>query len=64
MKKRRDDDISITVTVSVKKKPRFYPIFYGLRLVSPILVLIYGADKTYDICERLIRKSIEVKVVS
>jgi len=59
----KEKDYTVKVTVSVKKKIIFYPMFYILKTLYPLLIWLFGVEKTYNICEKLLRKTMEIKVI-
>ena len=55
--------MEMKINIQVKRKLLYYPVFYGLVLLSPLLIRVYGKEKAFDICESSIGKVIEVIVV-
>jgi len=54
---------AIYIKVQVRKKRLFYPVFYGLKLLSPFLIFFCGIERTFIICDNLLKQVLDIKVI-
>jgi len=55
----------ISLSVTVKKKWFFYPVFYSLRyFIAPVALILFGKYRAYSLCEWLIKPTLDIQVQS